>query len=101
MKHVRSTKTRAFTITEILVVVVIIIILMGMLIPIISAIKANAKKTECTSHLHQIGQACHAYASDHADYLPRSGLYQIDFEPNQGEATVWFNAIQFRRPRMR
>jgi prepilin-type N-terminal cleavage/methylation domain-containing protein len=74
---------RAFTLVEMLVVVAIIAVLAGILFPVFSRSREQARKTGCTSNLSQIGKAVLLYSADAGEFLP-----QVDpREDNDG--TSW------------
>jgi prepilin-type N-terminal cleavage/methylation domain-containing protein/prepilin-type processing-associated H-X9-DG protein len=64
-----STTTRAFTLIELLVVVAVIAILAGLLIPVISSIRAAAMATDCASDQRQILMASLVYSEDNRGYM--------------------------------
>jgi prepilin-type N-terminal cleavage/methylation domain-containing protein len=61
---------RAFTLVELLVVIAIIAILAALLLPAMTAAKANSKRIVCVSNLRQIGVAVRAYSTDYGGLIP-------------------------------
>lgn len=66
----RGRSRRAFTLIELLVVIAVIALLLSVLLPSLSKAKDQAKLVVCTSNLHAIGIAVHAYASSNNDTIP-------------------------------
>lgn len=60
----------AFTLVELLVVIAIIGILTALLSPVISSVKAKAKRTTCLNNLKQINVGLRMYSDDHNDKSP-------------------------------
>lgn len=60
-----SSKTRAFTLIELLMVIAITALLAAILFPVLAQARKAARMSVCTSHLRQIGMA---YALYDADY---------------------------------
>jgi prepilin-type N-terminal cleavage/methylation domain-containing protein len=60
----------AFTLLELLVVIVIIAILAGLLLPVISSMRARADSAACSANLRQIGVAISAYVNENDNTLP-------------------------------
>ena len=71
-------KRAAFTLVEVLVVIAIIAILAALLLPAIQAAREAARRTECLSHLRQIGTATHLY-HDVREILPNGGYDATTF----------------------
>jgi len=72
-KRLHNTPRRrasGFSLIELLVVVSVIGLLIGLLLPALAAARFQARVTTCSSRLHQIGVAVHAYAADARDVLP-------------------------------
>jgi prepilin-type N-terminal cleavage/methylation domain-containing protein/prepilin-type processing-associated H-X9-DG protein len=65
-----NTHRRAFTLVELLVVIAVIAILAALLLPVLSAAKAKAKRTACLNNLRQINLGLRAYCDDYNDATP-------------------------------
>ena len=57
---------------ELLVVIAIIAILAALILPVLAAAKAKARRTVCTNNLRQIGLDIHLYSGDFQDTAPQS-----------------------------
>ena len=62
----------AFTLIELLVVIGIIATLIGILMPALSTVKREGRKTVCASNLKQIGNAVVLYTQQYRGRYPRS-----------------------------
>ena len=76
---------KGFTLIELLVVVSIIALLVSILLPALSRAREAAKRTVCSSNLHQFGLTIHYYAMDYNDFAPTG-------YPCQGGST-WLGAL--------
>ena len=66
----RQYSKRAFTLVELLVVVGVIAILIALLMPVLNAVRSQAKAVRCISNIRQLGLGLKLYAADNKDYFP-------------------------------
>jgi prepilin-type processing-associated H-X9-DG protein/prepilin-type N-terminal cleavage/methylation domain-containing protein len=83
-------RCRAFTVVELLVVIGIIGVLMGILLPVLSKARQQAKTVRCASSLRQFGMAWQIYASNHSGWivpgrLPRYNGPASTYDLGEGE----------------
>jgi len=63
-KEMTTRMRRGFTLIELLVVIAIIAVLAAILFPVFAQAREMARRTTCTSNLHQIGSATMMYLQD-------------------------------------
>jgi type II secretory pathway pseudopilin PulG len=63
-----SSRRAAFTLVELLVVIGIIVLLIGILLPVVSAVRRSAEKNATRLDLQTIGLALESYRKDFGDY---------------------------------
>lgn len=64
-------RTRAFTITEVMVVIAIIAVLAAILTPVLVSARESANEAVCTEHLHQLQLAISMYRTNEG----KDGIY--------------------------
>ena len=77
---------RAFTLIELLVVIASIGILAALLLPVLSAAKANAQKTYCVNNLKQLATAWTIYNGDNGGKIPSCKPF---YTRGIGNASAW------------
>ena len=67
----------AFTLVELLVVIAIIGVLIALLLPAVQAAREAARRTQCSSNLHQMGVASQAYHAAKNEFPPGNLGYRL------------------------
>jgi len=68
-----SSRRKAFSLLELLIVIVIIAQLAAILFPVFSRVRENARRSSCQSNMRQIGLGLMQYVQDYDDMLPLVG----------------------------
>jgi len=69
-RHPPTSRRRAFTLVELLVVITIIGTLIALLLPAIQAARESARRASCANNLRQIGLAANAYLAEQQSFPP-------------------------------
>lgn len=84
---------RQFTLTELLVVIAIISILATMLLPVLTNVRALAKRIKCISNLKQLGAIAHFYLNDYDERFPLAsdGINSWDVAANGKDPGILYS----------
>src|SRR3954451_18749492 len=75
-------RKKGFTLVELLVVIAIIALLIAILLPALTAAKAQANRLKCASNLRTLGQVAFQYAYDNKGWIPRNCDYGNPLMPS-------------------
>jgi prepilin-type processing-associated H-X9-DG protein len=99
MSPPRHPRSAGFSLVELLVVIGITAVLIGLLLPALGSARAQSKRTQCLSNLHQIGIAIHGYASDYKGRIPYGPTARmsnpISFYQRTGNVTSLLSTSEF------
>jgi prepilin-type N-terminal cleavage/methylation domain-containing protein/prepilin-type processing-associated H-X9-DG protein len=70
--HSETAGARGFTLVELLVVIGIIAVLISILLPVLTRMQEQGRRTKCLSNLRALGQGIAMYAHEYRDRLPNS-----------------------------
>ena len=80
-----------FTLVELLVVIGVIALLIGLLLPVIGRVRAQANRAVCLSNIKQLGQAILMYCNDNDEYFPTCGWWDegLAYKPYPEDWVHW------------
>ncbi len=70
-----TTRGRAFTLIELLIVIAIISLLLSILLPALQSARRMGQTTKCAANLHHVGQAMSGYLAENGGVYPPAYIY--------------------------
>lgn len=84
----RATRSRGFTLVELLVVIGIIGALIAILLPVLSGVSARGRDIKCQSNVRQVAQAILGYAAENKGSLPYGFYWNRSVHPHPDPANT-------------
>ena len=110
MNGSRLPKPRAFTLVELLVVIAILGMLVALLLPAVQAAREAARRSQCSSNLHQIGIALQSYHGGQQTFPPGCtnkgaqqlawSLYLLPYLEEQNVRAMFNTSLAYARRRI-
>ena len=88
----RTRRTHAFTLVELLVILLAVGVLIWLLRPALNNYREKHNRVECANNLRQLGIALLAYASDHNGHFPTAADNNVDYTN-----AYWYTALLARQ----
>lgn len=90
----KTTRSKAFTLVELMVAIGIMALLIAVLLPALNAARQAARRTQCASNMRQWGIGYQIYADANQGHLPIIGGDGTNAQPvGEWAGPMWFNAI--------
>jgi prepilin-type N-terminal cleavage/methylation domain-containing protein/prepilin-type processing-associated H-X9-DG protein len=81
-----KSRSRGFTLVEVLVVIAIIGVLIGILLPAVQSARESGRRAQCATHLREIGLALNSYASVRRRFPPGAMV-----TPDYPDVRFWYD----------
>jgi prepilin-type N-terminal cleavage/methylation domain-containing protein len=82
-----------FTLVELLIAIAIVVLLLGLLFPVLRAVRLSAQRSVCASNQHQAMLAVMAYAGDNDGVCPAAELSVVGPAPYPSNYRHWWYAV--------